>query len=226
MEGKSLIKQIIERFLRLTVDHLGERSWSRFTAYCKFVKDLGKLNLGQELYVNRFADFEKCCAIDIYFIEMWVDFINVRSEARNDLPMFLRDTQYLKDICILLWLGPALLGIHLTEPYLSLLIDPKATHLNLLEVLPKLHSELLDCASTAGQVDYPPFPSLKDSWIDPRSKESPYVKEIVVAISYCNKDVLEIYLKELCKEMSIILKLQRGNILFLAHFYWSVFIFG
>ena len=40
-----------------------------------------KLNLGQELHGNRFGDFEKCCAIGIYSIEMWVDFINVRSEA-------------------------------------------------------------------------------------------------------------------------------------------------
>ena len=72
---------------------------------------------------------------------MRVDFINVRSETRNDLAIFLRDTQHLNDICIILQLGPALLGIHLTEPYLSLLIDQKATHLDLLEVLPKLPSE-------------------------------------------------------------------------------------
>ena len=63
-------------------------------------------------------------------------------------------------------------------------------------MLPKLHSELLECASTVGQVDYSAFPSLKDSWIDPLSKESPYGKEIGVAIaaaiSHCNKDVLKI----------------------------------
>ena len=60
MEDKSLIKQILECFLRITADPLGERSWSRFAAYCKFVKDLAKLNFGQELHGNRFDDFEKC----------------------------------------------------------------------------------------------------------------------------------------------------------------------
>ena len=129
IEDKSLRKQILE---------WGERSWSRLAAYSKFVKDLYKLNLGQELHGNRFGDFEKCCTIGIYSIEMYVDFINVWSEARNDLTMFLKDTQHLKDICILLWLGPALLSIHLTEPYLSLLSDQKATHLDLIEVLLKL----------------------------------------------------------------------------------------
>ena len=163
MEDTSLIKQIFECFLRLTADPWEERSWSRLTAYCRFVKDLGKLILGQELHGNRFGEFEKCCAIGMYSIEMWVDFINVRSEIRNNLAIFLRDTQHLKDACILLWLGLALLGIHLTEPYLSLLINQKAAHLDLLEVLPKLHSGLLECASTIGQVEYPAFPSLKDS---------------------------------------------------------------
>ena len=133
--------------------------------------------------------------------------------------IFLRDIQHLKDTQILLWLGgPALLCIHLTEPYLSLLIDQKATHLDLLEVLSKLRSELLESASTIGQVDYPAFPFLKDLWIDPQSKESPYGKKIGVAIAavieHYNKDVLENYLKELCKDVAIILKRQRGNNLF------------
>ena len=118
MEDKSLIKQILKCFLQLTADPWGDRSWSRFAAYCKFAEDLSNFNLEEELHGKRFGDFEKCCAIGIYSIEMWVDFINVRSEARNDLAIFLRDTQHLKDICILLWLGPAPLGIHLTEPYL------------------------------------------------------------------------------------------------------------
>ena len=82
-------------FLIVNNGSLGERSWSRFAAYCKFVKDLGKLNLGQELHGDRFGDFEKCCAIGIYSIGMWVDFINVRSKARNDLGIFLRDMQHL-----------------------------------------------------------------------------------------------------------------------------------
>ena len=85
------------------------------------------------------------------------------------------------------------------------------------------HHKLLECASNVGQVDYPDFPSLNDSQIDPWKKELPYGKEIGVAIaaaiSYCNKDVLENYLKELCKERVTILKQQKGNILFLAHFY-------
>ena len=57
MEDKYLIKQILECFLQITADPSGGRNWSRFAAYCKFVKELGKLNLGQELHGNRFDDF-------------------------------------------------------------------------------------------------------------------------------------------------------------------------
>ena len=79
---------------------------------------------------------------------MWVDFINVRSDVRNDLAIFLRDRQHLEDISLHLWLGPALLGIHLTEPFLVLLVssaDKQATHLDLLKVLPQLYDELTKC---------------------------------------------------------------------------------
>ena len=92
------------------------------------------------------------------------------------------------------------------------LINQKATHLDLLEVLPKLHIELLERTSTIG---YPAFPSLEDSWIDPLSKELPYGKEIgvaiAVAVNCCNKDVLENYLKEPCREMIICLTLLHHN---------------
>ena len=61
----------------------------------------------------------------------------------------------------------------------------------------------------------PPFPSLANFWIDPLSPVAPYKKEIGMAISdaikMCDKDILGDYLKELCKEMAVILKRQLGK---------------
>ena len=48
MEHQSLLKQVLECFLRLTADRWGERSWGRFSVYCKFTQPC-RLNLGQEL---------------------------------------------------------------------------------------------------------------------------------------------------------------------------------
>ena len=100
------------------------------------------MNVGQELHGNRFGELEKCCAIGIYSLDLLINFVNVRCDIRNDLAIFLRDTQHLHDICLHLWLGSALFGIHLTEPYLALLIDRQANHLELLNIFPRLYQEL------------------------------------------------------------------------------------
>ena len=59
IEDKSLVKEILEYFLRLTANHWGEKSWSRFAAYYKFAKDLSKVNIGQELHGNRFGGLRR-----------------------------------------------------------------------------------------------------------------------------------------------------------------------
>ena len=117
MEDKSLTKQILECYLRLTADRWQARSWNRYDAYSKFCKDQDKRNMGQELRGNCFGDLEKCCANGIYSIQTWIDFINIHTEVRNDLAVFLRDIQHLSEMCTLLWLTPALVGIHLTAPF-------------------------------------------------------------------------------------------------------------
>ena len=146
---------------------------------------------------------------------MWLEFVNTRTEIRNDLTIFLRDTQHLSDICNLLWLGPVLLGIHLTEPYLALLIDRQATHLELLTILPELYKELSEYKISLAQIKKAALPSLRDVWVDPRSYHAPYNKEIGSimsrAIERCNKELLDCYRKELCAEIATILKRQRGN---------------
>ena len=215
MEEKCLIKQMLECFMRLTADRWQARSWNRFEAYTEYAKDNGMVNMGVELHGNRFGDLEKCCGIAVYSLDTWINFINRRTDVRNNLAIFLRDTQHLSDICTFLWLGPALLGIHLTEPYLALLLEEEANHLDLLQILPKLHQELNEYTVSVAQLDEPAFPSLKDAWVNPLSPFAPYPKEIgeslLRAIDRHDKDLLERYLKNLCKSMAIILKRQRDK---------------
>ena len=85
METKCLIKQILECFLRLTADRWQARAWNRFDAFTKFCKDQDKVNLGRELHGNRFGDLERCCAIGIYQLDSWIDFINTRTEVNYNL---------------------------------------------------------------------------------------------------------------------------------------------
>lgn len=86
MEDKCLIKQILECFLRLTADRWQARSWNRFEAFTSFCKDQGKVNMGRELHGNRFGDLERCCAIGIYHLDSWIEFINTRDEVKFNFP--------------------------------------------------------------------------------------------------------------------------------------------
>ena len=215
MEGKCLIKQILECFLRLTADRWQARAWNKYEEFVQFCVDHDFINLAQQLHGNRFGELEKCCGIGIYLLDVWNDFIDTYSNIRNQLAIFLRDTSHLKEICNFLWLGPALIGIHLTEPYLLLLLEKKITHLDLLIILPQLYKELTEYPCSLAQITAPAFPSLADGWIDPLSKEAPYHPEvgkgIVKAIAQCDSNVLNNYCKEMCKAMGKVLKTQRGD---------------
>ena len=118
LEENCLIKQILDVFMRLTADRWQARPWNKYKDYDQFCKDNEVSNFGQQLHGNRFGELEKCCAIGLYSLDTWNEFINTFANVRNNLATFLRDTGHLYEICNFLWLGPALIGIHLTEPYL------------------------------------------------------------------------------------------------------------
>ena len=71
------------------------------------------------------------------------------------------------NICKFLWGGAALIGIHLTTPFMSMLLEHKVTPLKLLEVLPKLYSELISYEKPLTQFHECGFPSLDDFFLDP-----------------------------------------------------------
>ena len=96
--------------------------------------------MGQELHGNRFGELEKCCAIAVYSLPTWQDFVSSFPNIRNQLAIFLRDTVHLSPMCNFLWLGGALLGIHLTEPYLFMILDLNLSHNDFLKVLSALYS--------------------------------------------------------------------------------------
>ena len=214
MEDKCLVKQILECFLRLTADRWQARSWNKFEEFDQFCKDNNTTNLSQQLHGQRFGELEKCCGIGIYLLDIWHKFINTFSNVRNQLAIFLRDTSHLIDICNFLWLGPALIGIHLTEPYLLLLLEKKVTHLDLLVILPQLHKELKEYPCSLVQINQPAFESLAKGWIHPSSPQAPYNPEIgkgiAKAIEKCEIELLDSYCKELCSAMGDILERQRG----------------
>ena len=216
VEDKGLIKQIMEMYLRLTADRWQARSWNKYEEYTIFCTERGMRNVGQELHGNRFGELEKCCAIAVYSLPTWKDFISSYPNIRNQLAIFLRDTVHISDMCNFLWLGGALLGLHLTEPYLFLILEMNVSHNDLLKLLPKLYEDLSTYPKSLAQLTEPGLPSLSEAWLDPLSKDSsPYGVDISngvqQAIAQCDKQLLDKYLKDLCFQMSVVLKRQRGD---------------
>ena len=216
VEDKGLIKQIMEMYLRLTADRWQARSWNRYEEYTIFCKERGVQNFGQELHGNRFGELEKCCAIAVYSLPTWKDFISSYPNIRNQLAIFLRDTVHLSDMCNFLWLGGALLGIHLTEPYLCMILDMNVSHNDLLVILPKLYEDLSTYPKSLAQLVEPGLPALSQAWLDPLCHDSsPYghgiSTGILQAIEQCDRYLLDKYLRDLCYQMGVVLKRQRGN---------------
>ena len=192
------------------------RSWHRFEECLIFCKQRGTRNLGQELHGNRFGELDKSCAIAVYSLPTWKDFISSYPNIRNQLAIFLRDTSHLSDMRSFLWLGGALLGLHLTEPHLFLILDIGASHNDFLEVLPKLYQDLTSYPKSLAQLSEPGLPSLAHAWLDPLDKDSsPYGVDVAAgilqAMDQVDKTLLDKYLKDLCYQMGVVLKRQRGD---------------
>ena len=216
MEDQCLIKQILEAFLRLTADRWQARSWNKFEEFSKFCVLLDVKNRSIELHGNRFGDLERCAAIGVYSLPMWEQFIEQHPNIRNQLSIFLRDTLHLAVICKMLWLGAALLGIHVTFPYLHMLLDLKVDHLELLNVLPRLYTELIEYPESLAQLEKPGIPALGFAWLNPLDQDmSPYGVEVskglADALESCDLSLLDRYLKDLCQVIAVILKRQRGD---------------
>lgn len=216
MEDQCLVKQVLEGFLRLTADRWQARSWNKYEEYNKFCQIAQIINKAIELHGNRFGDLERCSAIGVYSLPTWISFVEQHPNIRNQLAIFLRDTAHLADICRVLWLGSALVGIHVTFPYLYMLLDLEVDHWKLLEVLPKLYRQLVEYPHSLAQLEAPGVPALAFAWQNPLDKNtSPYGLEVSQglqnALKMCDQRLLDRYLRDLCKMLAIILKRQRGN---------------
>ena len=215
MEDSCLVKQVLEANLRLTADRWSARSWNKFEEYNEFCKDNEVSNEGRELHGNRFGDLELCCAIGVYLLPTWVKFIEMHPNIRNQLTSFIRETIHLAEVCTVLWLGAALFGIHVTWPYMNLLLELEASHTDLLRILPEMYNQMMTYPVSFAQLSEPGLPALRHSWVEPlTSLSSPYGPKVSLglqqALTNCDIGLLDRYLKELCCKQAEVLKRQRG----------------
>ena len=74
--------------------------------------------------------------------------------------------------CKFLWAGAALIGIHVTALYMSMLLEHKITPRNLLDTFPRLYAYLNNFALSVCQIVKCDIPSLPPYFLDPSIKEA------------------------------------------------------
>ena len=216
IEDKLIAIQILDCWMRLTSIRWQVKPWNRYSLFTNYAEKQGLKNVGHMLHANRFGEFEERCAGGLYLAKVWVEWLKTFGDVRNQLACFLRSVTNLMEICKFLWAGAALIGVHLTAPFMSMLLEHRVTPLRLLQVLPALYNELDSYERDLTDMNICGFPSLEDFFLDPFKKAtSCYGVGVCTAlkeyIETTDKEMMNRYLKKICKELGLILKRQRGN---------------
>ena len=216
LEDKLIVIQILDCWMRLTSIRWQSRAWNKYKKFTDFAEKRDVKNVGHMLHANRFGEFEERCAGGLYLADMWLDWLSTFSDVRNQLACYLREVEGLMEQCKFLWAGIALIGIHLTVPFMSMILDHHVTPRQLLVVLPKLYNDLKTYPESLCTTDKCGIPSMAPYFLNPHIKEtSPYGPQVCASLSSYIKSVdrvtMDLYLKKLTYTIGDVLKRQRGD---------------
>ena len=172
--------------------------------------------MGHMLHANRFGEFEERCAGAVYMADTWVEWLNSNTDARNQLTCYLREVIGIMDLCKFLWAGAALIGVQLTQPFISMLLDHKVTPRKLLVILPELYNNLKDYPESLCNTNSCAIPALEPFFLNPHARETSHYgvdvsKGLSDYLSTCDKEIMDLYLKTVCSTLGDMLKRQRGD---------------
>ena len=216
LEDKLIFIQILDCWMRLTSIRWQARSWNYYKKFTDFAEKMEVLNVGHMLHANRFGEFEERCAGGVYLLDTWLKWLGTFTDVRNQLACYLREVETLSEQCKFLWAGAAIIGIHVTVPFMSMLLDHRVTPRQLLEILPSLYSDLKSYPKSLRKLDDCGIPSLSPYFLNPFVREtSPYGVQVCSTLSNYVETVDEIlmdtYLKQLTSTIGDALKRQRGD---------------
>ena len=216
IEDKLLVVQILDCRMRLTSVRWQSKPWNRYSLFTEYAERQGIKNVGHMLHGNRFGEFEERYAGGLYLADCWMTWLRTYAGVRNQLACYLRSVSGLIDMCKFLWAGAALVGIHVTTPFLSMLLEHKVTPRKLLDVLPELHKDLSSYPISFTNMDKCGLPALQEFFSNPFQKETTcygveVCKHLADYVDSCDKQMMDRYLKKMCNELAIILKKPRGN---------------
>ena len=213
MEDKLVLIQILDCWMRLTSIRWQAKPWNKYKSFTDYAEKRGYRNVGHMIHANRFGEFEERCAGGVYLSDVWMEWLETYSDVRNQLACYLRTVSNLMEMSKFLWSGAALIGIHLTNPFMSMLLDHKVTPRQLLSILPSLHEDLSKYHGSMTNMESCALPSMKNYYLNPfEDATSPYGVPVCRKLQVsCDTTLMDSYLKQVSQSLAVILKRQRGD---------------
>ena len=213
----SLVKQVLDALMSLASKQWAERSWNKYHEISEWMDRKGLKNETGPLREIRFGELEAKSLTGAYHLDHIEQFLQIHTDIRNKLTCFLRSVFPMRQVIMFYWIGAALVGIHIGEPYVNLLMVRKAKMTELIELFPQLHKEMLNPPNNFTQLTEPAIPCLRSAWVHPEDDvDPPYPKtQIDFLVSYLAENetkYLELFCREVSNEIAEGFKRQKGDI--------------
>ena len=161
------------KILRLVSPSCSHKAWSRYFQFTKFLGN--KKNRAFAIKDRRFGALPASCLVGLHHFDDVPNYLDQNPDSTNQLACIYRRKSDLREVLKFAWACLGLIGVHLCEPYLYLIIDLNTVQ-SQLPLFQQLYSELTDSKSHGNlcQLQSPAFKSLEVAWRSPLSQESPY----------------------------------------------------
>ena len=148
------------------------KAWSRYFQFTKFLGN--KKNRAFAVKDRRFGALPASCLVGLHHFDDILNYLDKNPDCMNQLACICRGMSDLDEVLKFAWACLGLIGIHLYEPYLYLIIYLNTVQSQLIPLFQQLYSELNDSKSHGNlcQLQSPAFKSLEVAWRSPISQVS------------------------------------------------------
>ena len=169
--------QCLDGMMALISPGKSHKAWSRYFDFNRYISP--KVNRAYCLKDRRFGQLPALCLVALHHFDDLISYLDSVPACRNQLGCLCRGMIDIEDYLKFIWAGAGLLGIHLYEPYLNLIIDLNTPQSKLLTVFPHLYDEMISPSASFCKTDVSAFESLAVGWQLPTSVDSPYKHDVV-----------------------------------------------
>jgi hypothetical protein len=206
--------QCLDALMRLVSPTYSHKAWSRYFQFNKFLG--ARKNRAFAVKDRRFGALPASCLVALHHFDDILAFLDQNPDCRNQLACICRGMADLEDVLKFAWASLALIGIHLYEPYLYLIIDLNTVQSQLIDVFQQLYIELNDASKHKSfcQIQTPALNSLEAAWRSPLCPESPYDQDVVKSLQLyledADKTLIQAHINESLKTLAAGFADQKG----------------